>query len=185
MFKKLIARAASSLKKHKIPYMIIGGQAVLLYGSPRLTKDIDITLGVRIDKLPVLLNVIKEVGLKPIPENPEKFVAETFVLPAEDKKSGIRVDFIFSFTVYEKQAMRRGKGVSIEGVRVRFAAVEDIVIHKIFSGRARDTEDIRTILVKNPGCDLNYIKKWLKEFERSVEGKHFVGTLNDIIKSLK
>jgi hypothetical protein len=25
--------------------MIIGGQAVLLYGEPRLTKDIDITLG--------------------------------------------------------------------------------------------------------------------------------------------
>ena len=26
--------------------MIIGGQAVLLYGEPRLTRDIDITLGV-------------------------------------------------------------------------------------------------------------------------------------------
>jgi len=25
--------------------MVIGGQAVLLYGEPRLTKDIDITLG--------------------------------------------------------------------------------------------------------------------------------------------
>jgi hypothetical protein len=37
--------------------MIIGGQAVLLYGEPRLTKDIDITLGVNVDRLKDLLDV--------------------------------------------------------------------------------------------------------------------------------
>jgi len=31
--------------------MVIGGQAVLLYGEPRLTKDIDITLGKGIESL--------------------------------------------------------------------------------------------------------------------------------------
>jgi len=31
--------------------MIIGGQVVLLYGEPRLTRDIDITPGVNIDEL--------------------------------------------------------------------------------------------------------------------------------------
>ncbi|HBR21659.1 MAG TPA: hypothetical protein DD713_03700 [Nitrospiraceae bacterium] len=51
MFEKLIVKVASSLKKHEIPYMIIGGQAVLLYGTPRLTRDIDITLGISTDKL--------------------------------------------------------------------------------------------------------------------------------------
>ena len=45
MFEELIARIAGELKKADLPYMIIGGQAVLLYGSPRMTKDIDITLG--------------------------------------------------------------------------------------------------------------------------------------------
>ncbi|MDT8395705.1 MAG: hypothetical protein RRA32_04540 [bacterium] len=45
MFQELIARIAASLNVRKIPYMIIGGQAVLLYGEPRLTRDIDVTLG--------------------------------------------------------------------------------------------------------------------------------------------
>jgi len=31
--------------------MVIGGQAVFLYGEPRMTKDIDITLGMGIDGL--------------------------------------------------------------------------------------------------------------------------------------
>jgi len=29
--------------------MVIGGQAVLLYGEPRLTRDIDITLGIGVE----------------------------------------------------------------------------------------------------------------------------------------
>ncbi len=185
MFEKLIAKTAFSLKKHRIPYMIIGGQAVLLYGSPRLTKDIDITLGVSIDKLPVLLTVIRETGLKAIPENPESFALRTFVLPAEDKKSRIRVDFIFSFTPYEKHAIKRAKDINIERTKVKFAAVEDIVIHKIFSGRERDIEDVRAMLIKNPTCDLKYIKKWLREFGKAVEGKNFIAVLDDIFKSLK
>ncbi|NVL90146.1 MAG: hypothetical protein HWN69_04000 [Desulfobacterales bacterium] len=45
MFQKLLGRLANELSNLHIPYMVIGGQAVLLYGEPRLTKDIDITLG--------------------------------------------------------------------------------------------------------------------------------------------
>ena len=51
MIEKLIKKIARHLDKDKIPYMIIGGQAVLLYGTPRLTRDIDITLGIDTDKL--------------------------------------------------------------------------------------------------------------------------------------
>ena len=45
MFQKLLKKIANELSAHNIPYMVIGGQAVLLYGEPRVTKDIDITLG--------------------------------------------------------------------------------------------------------------------------------------------
>jgi len=51
MFQKLLKKVANELNTHNIPYIVVGGQAVLLYGEPRLTKDIDITLGVGIDKL--------------------------------------------------------------------------------------------------------------------------------------
>jgi hypothetical protein len=41
--------------------MVIGGQAVLLYGEPRLTKDIDIALGIGIDGLKVFQKIVKEI----------------------------------------------------------------------------------------------------------------------------
>ncbi len=40
MFEKLLAGLAASLKRYGIPYMIIGGQAVLLYGEPRLLSSL-------------------------------------------------------------------------------------------------------------------------------------------------
>jgi predicted nucleotidyltransferase len=184
MFEKIIAKTASSLTKHRIPYMIIGGQAVLLYGSPRLTKDIDITLGLSVDELQLVINAAKSAGLKVIPENVENFVKKTFVLPTTDEKTGIRVDFIFSFTSYEKQAINRAKTKVISGKKIRFATVEDVIIHKIFSGRPRDIEDVKAMLLKNPDCNMSYIKKWLAEFDKASEGKKFTDILKDIIKSL-
>jgi len=44
MFDKILARLGATLNESNLPYMIIGGQAVLLYGEPRLTRDVDITL---------------------------------------------------------------------------------------------------------------------------------------------
>jgi len=96
MFEEILSKIGESLQKHDLPYMIIGGQAVLLYGEPRLTRDIDITLGVNVDRLKDLIKVIQEMSLKPIPENIELFVQQTMVLPAIDDTTGIRVDFIFS-----------------------------------------------------------------------------------------
>ena len=68
MFEELLIRITKELDKNFVPYMIIGGQAVLLYGEPRLTKDIDITLGVNVDKLNELLKIIKKIELLPLPE---------------------------------------------------------------------------------------------------------------------
>ena len=180
MFQEILSRIASTLNKHSLPYMIIGGQAVLLYGEPRLTRDIDITLGVDTDQLGKLLAVIKELSLKPLPEDITSFVSRTMVLPAIDEDSGIRVDFIFSFTPYETEAIKRTRKINILGSEVCFASPEDVIIHKIFAGRARDLEDVRIIVLKNPGIDVPYIRNWLKEFDAASDDKKFLNAFDEI-----
>jgi len=183
MFEEILSRIGASLKNHSIPYMIIGGQAVLLYGEPRLTRDIDITLGITIDRLNELLSVVQELNLKPLPENIESFVRQSMVLPALDETTGIRVDFIFSFTPYETEAIQRAKKVTIMGQEVCFASVEDLIIHKIFAGRPRDIEDVRIILIKNPEIDMKYIRDWLKKFDAISDEKKFLNTFEETVKT--
>lgn len=184
MFERLISTIAQLLSESKIPYMIIGGQAVLLYGVPRLTKDIDITLGVSIDRLADVVKVSRIAKLKILPEDYRDFVDKTFVLPVKDEATEIRVDFIFSFTPYEQQAIERSKKVTIGNSSVNFASVEDVIIHKIFAGRPRDMEDVKNIIVKNPLIDVNYIKKWLTEFDKTQQGEKFTDSFKQILNNV-
>lgn len=110
MFEQLLKKIAQALDKGRIPYMIIGGQAVLLYGEPRLTRDIDITLGITLEKLDLVLDLAKGIGLRPLVD-PENFTRKTMVLPCQYPKADIRVDFIFSFSPYERQALERVRTV--------------------------------------------------------------------------
>ena len=181
MFKELISRLGTSLSRRKIPYMVIGGQAVLLYGSPRLTKGIDITLGVSVDRLADMEEMCRFEDFKILPENHKVFVQDTHVLPVKDESTGIRIDFIFSYTPYEEQAIKRAKSVRIGKGEAQFASVEDLIIHKIFSGRPRDMEDAKNIMVKNSDMDRTYIRKWLQKFDKTVEGSRFTDSFMKII----
>lgn len=183
MIEELITRIAQYLDQDEIPYMIIGGQAVLLYGTPRLTRDIDITLGIDTDKFQLVEGVCSKSGLKILTENPEDFARETKVLPAEEPESRIRVDFIFSFTEYEAQAIKRAKKVLMNDYPVKFASCEDVIVHKMVAARAVDVEDVKNILIKNnKTIDLEYIRRWLSEFGRLSEHKGILEKFESLLK---
>lgn len=137
MFQKLLEQIAGELSAQNIPYMIIGGQAVLLYGEPRLTKDIGVTLGIGNEGLDRIMQSVENLKFNILVPEPEDFVRETMVMPTLHEKSGIRVDFIFSFSAYEHQAIQNAKQVKIGTQEVCFASLEDVIIHKIIAGRPR------------------------------------------------
>ena len=182
MFEELLERIAQSLKNAAIPYMVIGGQAVLLYGEPRLTKDIDVTLGADLTRLQDVLSAVHDMRLKPLVD-PEKFTRETMVLPCSDPETGIRVDMIFSFSPYEQLAISRARTVRIGKTDVHFSSLEDLVIHKIVAARARDLEDARIVLLKNPHSDLSYIRRWLAELSAATS-ENYLDRLNRVIDSI-
>ena len=181
MFQRLLKKISRELRKGSIPHMVIGGQAVLLYGEPRLTRDIDIALGIKVNELNKIKKIVSIIGLKILVK--KEFVERNMVLPTIEEKSGIRVDFIFSFSPYERQAIERGKDIKLGRTLVRFASLEDVVIHKVIAGRARDMEDIKSILLKNPKYDSGEIIKWLKEFDDS-SGENFLEVFRKIEKEI-
>ena len=183
MFEELLKRIAVELEGRKIPYMVIGGQAVLLYGEPRLTRDIDITLGLGPEDAEKVISLAKALRLSLLVPDPEAFLRKTLVLPTEEDASGIRVDFICSQTPYERQAMERAEEVKLGEAFVRFAALEDVIIHKVIAKRPRDIEDIKAMIAKNPSYDGSYIRTWLREFDAAL-GEEFSSVFELIVKEL-
>ncbi len=169
MFQRLLERMALALERHHIDYMVIGGQALLRYGNPRLTRDIDVTLGVPPDQVCRVLDAVETMGCAARVQDPVAFVAETFVLPCADTESGIPIDFVFSILPYEQQAMGRAQRVAMGAAQVAFASLEDLVIHKIVAGRAKDIEDLTGLVARYPSLDAGYVRKWLAEFEATTQ----------------
>jgi hypothetical protein len=183
-FAALLAELSRALGEHRIPFMLIGGQAVLLHGRARLTEDIDVTLGIDISGLPSLLGVCNSLGLQVLPENVESFVRETFVLPVCHRESRIRIDFIFSTTAYERQAIARAETLVLGGVAVPFASAEDLLIHKLFAGRPRDLEDAAGV-VRRKGelLDWTYLERWAREFAAVPGRENLPALLEELRKS--
>jgi len=164
----LLATLTAELDRRGLPFMLIGGQAVLLHGTPRFTADIDVTLAAGPAALGDVRAACEALGLTPIAlgtESLESFVRRTFVLPAHDARSGVRVDFIFSTTPYESQAVARATRVPLGGAAVPFATAEDLLIHKLFAGRPRDLDDAEGIVRRQATrLDWAYLERWVTEF---------------------
>ncbi len=178
----LIAALSRELNARSIDFMLIGGQAVLAHGEPRLTEDVDITLAATPERVSDLIAVCATLGLTPLPADVSGFVAETFVLPARHGFTGFRVDFIFSSTAYERSAIRRAVLIEIAGESVAFASAEDLVIHKLFAARPRDIEDVAGIVRRRGSTiDWGYLRHWAAEFA-SVPGRE---GMPEMVESLR
>lgn len=167
MFSRLLEQIAAALEAAGFEYMVVGGQAVLVYGEPRMTKDIDVTVGAGLERLHELRAAAARIGLRPLVDD-ESFTRETMVFPCQDPDSGIRVDFILSTSDYERLALSRVRRVPVGNASVRFASLEDVVVHKVIAGRPRDLEDVRKLLLKNPGVDATYVEGWLERFSKAL-----------------
>jgi predicted nucleotidyltransferase len=103
------------------------------------------------------------------------------VLPALHEASGVRVDLVFSFTPFEREAIARARTVELGGQQLRFASPEDVIILKIFAGRPRDLEDVAAIVRNQPELDRAYIRRWLEEFDAGSDERVFLARFQEML----
>jgi hypothetical protein len=170
MIDRLLSRLAKVFARRRIPYMLIGGQAVLFHGHPRLTRDVDVTLGISADAYLTVLAACREARLMPLVNDVAAFVRAKHVLPVRDVHSGLRVDLVFADTPYERSAIRRARRGRVGRASVPFASLEDMLVHKLVAGRPIDLEDARVLLAKHRATvNLRYVRRWLKQFAQVVD----------------
>jgi hypothetical protein len=158
-----LASVAAALDRHRIPYMLIGGYAVGIHGSPRFTQDIDITLGVDTDAYAPVLSALVDRFI-PLPDAPRDFTLKTNVLPLKDKATGIRVDLIFSFLEFEKAAIESAESIDLDGQPVKIISPTHLIIYKLLAGRPRDVEDAQNVFLCNRDTiDTSFIQQSLDE----------------------
>ena len=140
---RALGKVARTLDNLGVPYMVIGGFAATVWGEPRLTADLDITIQCEGSE-ETLVQRLSAV-FAPRVRDPVRFVRQRRVLPATTDE-GVELDIIFAGVSYEADAIRRAAPVEVEGYEVRICTPEDLIIHKVISPRPRDQEDVRSVV---------------------------------------
>lgn len=163
-----LATLARLLDEREIPYMVIGGHANALWGEPRATLDIDVTIWLAESGIGDLVRHLRPTFSPRVPV-PESFVRETRVLPMQTPE-GLGVDLIFGLLPYEEHAIQRAIPISVAGQDVRFCTPEDLILLKIVSTRERDRADIRGVVRRQAtNLDLDYLDVRVEELARLLD----------------
>ncbi len=159
---------SKTLSENRIPYMVIGGMANAVWGNPRVTFDIDVTLWVTDKEIQNVVQILSE-AFEVLVSRPIDFILEMRVLPLQTK-NGVRLDIIFGSLPYEQEAIQRSIDVDISGTPVRFCTPEDLILHKIISTREKDLNDIIGLLNRRLSLlDLKYLEPRIRELVKITE----------------
>lgn len=132
-----------SLRRNKVKYLIIGGVACGIYGSPRVTKDLDIIIRPTLDNARRLLEALKEAGFgTAYLTTPEKIIANEINI-FEDI---IRLDVLTKVKGFIFDMAWKMRGVRIlKGIKINVASLDDLIKSKKVSKRLIDKEDIKIL----------------------------------------
>lgn len=150
-----------------VPYMLIGGLAVSMWGEPRATLDVDLSLWVEPADFESTVSALC-ARVAALPKNPLAFATETRVLPVSSSE-GVRVDLVFAALDAEKQAIGRATPKQIDGKTVMVGSVEDLLLMKLISEREKDWEDARRLLRRfRDSIDRAYLEPRLTELAEAL-----------------
>lgn len=165
----LLVRVARILNELKIPYLISGGIAVLVWGRPRFTANIDIVIELKqsdIPKLETALRQLRHHGYvdKDMMREALKYQGEFNFI---DGETGIKVDFwMLTDSVFDRSRLKRRQVKKILGENVYFTAPEDLILIKLKwhkeSESHRQLEDIESILKITSKIDKKYLRMMAK-----------------------
>jgi hypothetical protein len=147
-------------------WYLFGAQAVGVWGVPRLSADVDITVRLRAPETTAFVNGMREAGFDLRVTDAEDFARRTRVLPFVHRDSGIPLDAVLAGPGPEEEFLSRARTVVIEGVSVPVISPEDLIVTKVLAGRPKDVEDVRGILGQRGGdLDLGHVRRLLALLE--------------------
>ena len=121
-------------------WYLFGAQAVIAYGVPRLSADVDVTLRLVPDEPERFARDMKGAGFGLRIDDPD-FVRRTRVMPFVHLATAMPLDVVLAGSGLEDEFLDRARAVDVGGTTVPLIDPEDLIIAKVLAGRPKDLED--------------------------------------------
>ena len=139
-------------------FCIIGGVALLRWGRPRFTRDVDVSLLTGFGNEDRFIGPLLDAGYKPRIPDAAEFARRNRVLLVESTE-GVPIDLGLAALPYEFLAVDRSSLFEFEpGCRLRTCSAEDLIVQKLFANRAQDVADVESVTDRMRGMlDWDYV----------------------------
>lgn len=125
---------------HGVEYLLVGGQAVIAHGYPRLTKDMDLLVRPTADNGARVLEALAEFGAGPAGLTPEQFEDPRTLLMIG--REPFRVDVLTDIPgVTFEEAWCSRIYVTLDDVRLPVIGKAELIKNKRTVGRLQDLAD--------------------------------------------
>lgn len=146
---ELFRALSAAFQRLNAPWYVFGAQAVLLWGRPRLTADIDVTVQIAPADSATLVAALQHSGFALRVDATPAFIEQTRVLPFVHTATEWPLDLVLGGPGLEEDFVRRSVSVEVQpGLFVPVISPEDLVVTKILAGRSKDIDDVRGVLAE-------------------------------------
>jgi hypothetical protein len=184
-FHDVLAALADSLLHCGCNWYLFGAQAALLYGSTRLTSDVDITIYLGDQTVGTLVRCLEAAGFE-LRIKDDEFLRQTSVLPLVHLPTSIPVDAVLAGPGLEERFLERATVHRLGNLQVPVARAEDVIAMKILAGRPKDLEDALAILAtQGTRIDLALIRSTLDILERALDQNDLMPELDRLVQQAR
>lgn len=150
------------------PWYVFGAQAVVAYGVPRLSADVDVTIRLTPDAPERFVREMDAAGFSPRVSDRD-FIQRTRVIPFVHRTTGMPLDVVLAGSGLEDEFLARARVVDLDGVSVPILDPEDLIIAKVLAGRPKDIQDARGLWqVHGSRVNESRIRSILRELEEAL-----------------
>jgi hypothetical protein len=150
-------------------WYLFGAQAVLVWGRPRLTGDVDVTVFLDPEDPEPFVAAMAQAGFALRVANARDFVARTRVFPFTHTSSGLALDAVLGGPGLEEEFLLTARQVDVGGVTVPVIGPEELIVTKVLAGRPKDLDDVRGILVaQEAALDLRRVRTLIHAIETAI-----------------
>lgn len=142
---ELLQDLAAGMAECRVPWYLFGAQAAIIWGSPRLSADADVTAYVEPAEVDAFIAAMRRHGFDLVISDSD-FVERTRVLPFIHGKTRMPLDVVLAGRGLEEDFLGRAISVDVQGTPIPVITPEDLIVTKVLAGRPKDIEDIRAVI---------------------------------------
>jgi Nucleotidyltransferase of unknown function (DUF6036) len=166
-------------------WYVFGAQAVIAYGVPRLSADVDVTLRLEPEEPERFVADMKAAGFELRVGDPD-FVRRTRVMPFIHMATAMPLDVVLAGSGLEDEFLRRARTVELGNIAVPLIDPEDLIIAKVLAARPKDIEDARSLWrIRGESLDSNRIRRTLKLLEAALGQSDLVSSFESIRRAAR